>query len=74
MENLIMILFCGLLVAVAIGRVVNLKAKEKKEAELLERNPEAWKTLKAHEMEKKNKNWQSAGDAAINILKVFLKK
>ena len=64
-------IFCGVIWLICIHRA---KVKERKEAELLERNPEAWRQQKEFEEEKKYRKRRAAGDMASTIATLFFKK
>ena len=56
------------------GRENAFHWEEKKVAELLERNPEAWKKVKELELEERDRNRRAVGGAAFSIAKFLLKK
>jgi hypothetical protein len=72
--EILMWFICIVTAIVCFSRAMSAKIKERKEAELLERNPEAWKKAKEFEMEKKDRNRRAIGGAAITIARIILKK
>jgi hypothetical protein len=71
------ILFTFVCVMIGIAffsRAMTARAKAKKDRELLERSPDAWKRLQEVELAKRDRKLRSAGGAAITILKILMKK
>ena len=65
---------CFSMAIIFMFRGLAARAKAKKEDELLERNPEAWKKLKELELEKTARNRQAGLARAITIAKFFFKR
>jgi len=66
--------FLAMISIIVISKTITTQAKARKEAEILERNPEAWKKMKELEMEKKDRNRRAVGGAAFSIFRMFLGK
>jgi hypothetical protein len=73
MENMVLF-FMVVMTIVSTSNAIKRHIKEKKEAELLERNPEAWKKVKELELEGRDRNRRAVGGAAFSIVKILLKK
>ncbi len=55
---------------ILISRAITAQIKERKEADLLQRNPQAWKTLKEEEAKEKERNQRVARGLLIKGLKI----
>ena len=73
MENMLL-LFMVVMTIVSTSNAIKRHIKEKKEAELLERNPEAWKKVKELELEKNSRKQAAIGGAAVSVLRILFKK
>jgi hypothetical protein len=73
-DGIALLFLVALMIGGMVCRLLAKKEQEKKEAELLERNPEAWKAVKVFELEKKDRSRRSGLDAAVILAKIFLKR
>jgi hypothetical protein len=70
--------FFVMIAITVISKTITAEIKRRKEADLLERNPEGWKKVKEVELEKTDRKRRAIGGAVFNIFfcifKVFLKR
>jgi hypothetical protein len=59
-----------MVLVILVSRAITAQIKEKKEAELLERNPEAWKALKEEEAKTKERNQRVAKGLLVKGVKI----
>jgi hypothetical protein len=69
-----MTFFVVVALVIYYSNAIKAKIKEKKDAELLERNPEAWKKVKELELEKNSRKQAAIGGAAVRVLSILFKK
>jgi len=69
-----MTFFVVVALVIYYSNAIKAKIKEKKDAELLERNPEAWKKVKELELEKNSRKQAAIGGAAVSVLRILFKK
>jgi len=69
-----MTFFVVVILVIYYSNAIKAKIKEKKEAELLERNPEAWKKVKELELERNSRKQAAIGGAAVSVLRILFKK
>ena len=69
MSSVMTFVFVMVLV-ILVSRAITAQVKEKKEAYLLERNPEAWQKLKDEEAKEKERNQRVARGMLVKGVKI----
>jgi hypothetical protein len=69
-----MTFFVVVALVIYYSNAIKANIKEKKDVELLERNPEAWKKVKELELEKNSRKQAAIGGAAVSVLRILFKK
>jgi hypothetical protein len=59
-----------MVLVILVSRAITAQIKEKKEADLLERNPEAWQRLKDEEAKEKERNQRVARGLLVKGVKI----